>query len=230
MDERMAAAAADILPQIELGDREEERYRDASGHAAGGVTCDPFWRETFDQPLYGGGHTDGWRGHGSGGLGPPAGQRPRFQTGYVGGGSFGYFLDGPGGLYNWSPHPHHALPYPVPPLPHQGHPAPPSSVLSSRESSRDDLTSMGGDFAGGQMFECEDRFRVDRRKLELMIMGQFEPVNANGRGESAAEFFARIGDQTGTTIIWPSRLKIGAKSKKDPHIRVGGHREDCVRR
>ena len=36
----------------------------------------------------------------------------------------------------------------------------------SRESSRDDLTSIGE-----QQFEYEDRFRVDRRKLELMMMG-----------------------------------------------------------
>ncbi len=35
-----------------------------------------------------------------------------------------------------------------------------------RESSRDDLTSVGE-----QIFDFEDRFRVDRRKLELMIMG-----------------------------------------------------------
>ncbi len=37
-----------------------------------------------------------------------------------------------------------------------------------RESSRDDLTSMGD----GQVFEYEDRFRVDRRKLELLMMGK----------------------------------------------------------
>ena len=36
-----------------------------------------------------------------------------------------------------------------------------------RESSRDDLTSMGE-----QIFDYEDRFRVDRRKLELMIIGE----------------------------------------------------------
>lgn len=31
--------------------------------------------------------------------------------------------------------------------------------------------------------------------------------------ESAAVFFKRIGNETGTCVIWPSRLKIGAKSK-----------------
>jgi protein bicaudal C len=30
-------------------------------------------------------------------------------------------------------------------------------------------------------------------------------------------------------VIWPSRLKIGAKSKKDPHIRVGGNEEGVKR-
>ena len=86
-----------------------------------------------------------------------------------------------------------------------------SSVLS-RESSRDDLTSIEG-----HTFEHEERFRVDRRKLEMMMVGRFDQVK-----EEASEFFQRIGEQTNTTIIWPSRLKIGAKSKKDPHIRVGG--------
>ena len=91
----------------------------------------------------------------------------------------------------------------------------PVSVQSSglsRGSSRDDLTSVEG-----HIFEHEERFRVDRRKLELMMIGKFEPIK-----EEAALFFQRIGEKTNTTIIWPSRLKIGAKSKKDPHIRVGG--------
>ena len=48
-------------------------------------------------------------------------------------------------------------------------------------------------------------------------------------GEAAAEFFSRIGNETGTCVIWPSRLKIGAKSKKDPHIRVGGNEEGVKR-
>ena len=48
-------------------------------------------------------------------------------------------------------------------------------------------------------------------------------------GEAAAEFFLRIGNETGTCVIWPSRLKIGAKSKKDPHIRVGGPEEGVKR-
>lgn len=123
----------------------------------------------------------------------------------------------------------------------------------SRESSRDDLTSMELD----QVFDYEERFRVDRRKLELLMMGRFEPIK-----ETAADYFQRvssssskasgcianfflilqIGEDTNTTVIWPSRLKVGAKSKKgersqrsysfrfilsiaDPHIRIGGQEE-----
>ncbi|XP_059097133.1 protein bicaudal C homolog 1-like isoform X2 [Tigriopus californicus] len=90
----------------------------------------------------------------------------------------------------------------------------------SRGSSRDDLTSL----MDGRIFEHEERFRVDRRKLELLMLGRFEPIR-----ESASDYFARIGEETNTTVIWPTRLKIGAKSKKDPHIRVGGF-EEGVRR
>ena len=82
----------------------------------------------------------------------------------------------------------------------------------SRESSRDDINS-----ECEQQFEYEQRFRVDR-KLEMMM------TNSPEFGEAAAEFFERIGAETDTCVIWPSRLKIGAKSKKDPHIRVGGSR------
>ena len=28
--------------------------------------------------------------------------------------------------------------------------------------------------------------------------------------------------ETGATVLWPSKLKIGAKSKKDPHVKVIG--------
>ena len=39
----------------------------------------------------------------------------------------------------------------------------------------------------GQIFEFEDRFRVDRRKLELMMIGKFEPIK-----EGALDFFQRV--------------------------------------
>uniref|UniRef100_W5KVW5 BicC family RNA binding protein 1 n=1 Tax=Astyanax mexicanus TaxID=7994 RepID=W5KVW5_ASTMX len=50
----------------------------------------------------------------------------------------------------------------------------------------------------------EERFRVDRKKLETMLL---------------------VMDETNTQITWPSKLKIGAKSKK-PHIKVNGKRDD----
>ncbi|XP_035670105.1 protein bicaudal C homolog 1-like [Branchiostoma floridae] len=67
----------------------------------------------------------------------------------------------------------------------------------------------------------EERFRVDRRKLEAMLQAA-----AEGRGQTGEEFFEKIMDETNTHITWPSKLKIGAKSKKDPHIKVAGREED----
>ncbi|XP_066305019.1 protein bicaudal C homolog 1-like [Branchiostoma lanceolatum] len=67
----------------------------------------------------------------------------------------------------------------------------------------------------------EERFRVDRRKLEAMLQAA-----AEGRGQTGEEFFQKIMDETITHITWPSKLKIGAKSKKDPHIKVAGREED----
>lgn len=62
----------------------------------------------------------------------------------------------------------------------------------------------------------EEKFRVDRRKLEHLIVG-------NGRfGESGDQFFNNIMKTSQTDIDWPSKLKIGAKSKKDPHVKVRG--------
>lgn len=63
----------------------------------------------------------------------------------------------------------------------------------------------------------EERFRVDRRKLEQMLQAAVA-----GCGQTGEEFFQKIMEETATTITWPSKLKIGAKSKKDPHIKVAG--------
>ena len=64
----------------------------------------------------------------------------------------------------------------------------------SRESSRDDINS-----ECEQQFDYEQRFRVDRKKLEIMM------TNSPEFGEAAAEFFERIGIETDTCVIWPSR-------------------------
>ncbi|CAG5093453.1 Similar to BicC: Protein bicaudal C (Drosophila melanogaster) [Cotesia congregata] len=65
-----------------------------------------------------------------------------------------------------------------------------------------------------------DRFRVNRRRLEQILTGEDESL------ERADVFFEKIMEQTSTMISWPARLKIGAKSKKDPHIKVVGRQED----
>ncbi|KAM9364469.1 protein bicaudal C homolog 1 [Pholidichthys leucotaenia] len=67
----------------------------------------------------------------------------------------------------------------------------------------------------------EERFRVDRKKLEVMLLAASE-----GRVNGGEDFFQKIMDETQTMIAWPSKLKIGAKSKKDPHIKVCGKREN----
>ncbi|XP_034755028.1 protein bicaudal C homolog 1-like isoform X1 [Etheostoma cragini] len=67
----------------------------------------------------------------------------------------------------------------------------------------------------------EERFRVDRKKLEVMLLAASE-----GRVNGGEDFFQKIMDETQTQIAWPSKLKIGAKSKKDPHIKVCGKREN----
>lgn len=80
-----------------------------------------------------------------------------------------------------------------------------------------------GDLLGDDVNEerdpnfVEERFRVDRRKLEQMLQAAVE-----GCGQTGEEFFQKIMEETATTITWPSKLKIGAKSKKDPHIKVAG--------
>uniref|UniRef100_A0A8C1T8V3 BicC family RNA binding protein 1b n=1 Tax=Cyprinus carpio TaxID=7962 RepID=A0A8C1T8V3_CYPCA len=44
--------------------------------------------------------------------------------------------------------------------------------------------------------------------------------------ESTFEMYTWVMEETDTQIAWPSKLKIGAKSKKDPHIKVSGKRDN----
>ncbi|CAG9858598.1 unnamed protein product [Phyllotreta striolata] len=66
----------------------------------------------------------------------------------------------------------------------------------------------------------QERFRIDRRKLEQMLTG------GNDALVPADVFFAKVMEDTDTYITWPNKLKIGAKSKKDPHVRIAGRPED----
>lgn len=73
----------------------------------------------------------------------------------------------------------------------------------------------------------EERFRVDRRKLEEMILASERP--GWGVYENGDIFFQNVMDETGTMVTWPSKLKIGAKSKKDPHVKVCGLEQNVKR-
>ena len=67
----------------------------------------------------------------------------------------------------------------------------------------------------------------DQDQIESVMLGQFEPIK-----ETAVDYFLRIfsGNETGATVVWPQRLKVGAKKGKNPQITIcglkyeGGHR------
>ncbi|KAL6117669.1 uncharacterized protein ACO6RY_15404 [Pungitius sinensis] len=69
----------------------------------------------------------------------------------------------------------------------------------------------------------EERFRIDRKKLENML---YAPKHRDG--ETGEEFFQRVMRETDTQVRWPSKLKIGAKSKKDPHVKVEGKQDNVL--
>uniref|UniRef100_A0A671LVV7 Protein bicaudal C homolog 1-B-like n=1 Tax=Sinocyclocheilus anshuiensis TaxID=1608454 RepID=A0A671LVV7_9TELE len=100
---------------------------------------------------------------------------------------------------------------------------------SSSERSDDSPSAVSEDDSSGHCVHIsppdpdwtEERFRVDRKKLETMLL-----VASEGRINGGEDYFQKVMDETNTQIAWPSKLKIGAKSKKDPHIKVSGKRED----
>lgn len=47
--------------------------------------------------------------------------------------------------------------------------------------------------------------------------------------ENGEVFFQHVMEETGTMVTWPSKLKIGAKSKKDPHVKVCGLEQNVKR-
>ncbi|XP_059471574.1 protein bicaudal C homolog 1-A [Neocloeon triangulifer] len=81
------------------------------------------------------------------------------------------------------------------------------------ESSRDEIR----EHCGPDVYQ--ERFRVDRPKLEQMMQGE---------NNCAEGFFQKIMENTNTYISWPQRLKVGAKSKKDPHVRIAGTPENVA--
>ncbi|XP_069577419.1 bicaudal C homolog 2 isoform X1 [Brachyistius frenatus] len=102
-----------------------------------------------------------------------------------------------------------------------------------REEKKDEKEEEGGgscilrqENAKGQNLDpewLEERFRIDRKKLETMLYAA-----KHGDGETGEEFFERVMRETNTQVKWPSKLKIGAKSKKDPHVKVEGKRANVV--
>ncbi|KAB0796661.1 hypothetical protein PPYR_10722 [Photinus pyralis] len=92
-----------------------------------------------------------------------------------------------------------------------------TSGWDSKEDLRDFITKIGVQDVNDLY---QDRFRVDRKKLEHMLIGD------NEAPEPADTFFHKVMENTNTYITWPSKLKIGAKSKKDPHVRIAGRPED----
>ena len=72
----------------------------------------------------------------------------------------------------------------------------------SRESSRDDINSICE-----QQFEYEERFRVDRRKLELMMIGpggagQLHISQLNWSGDSFLYYFSRVAYLSVVSIVY----------------------------
>uniref|UniRef100_A0A3Q1BQ42 SAM domain-containing protein n=1 Tax=Amphiprion ocellaris TaxID=80972 RepID=A0A3Q1BQ42_AMPOC len=85
-------------------------------------------------------------------------------------------------------------------------------------------SGVGQEKATGQSLDpewVEERFRIDRKKLETMLSCFVA---------SSLLLFAlpQVMRETNTQVKWPSKLKIGAKSKKDPHVKVEGKRANVV--
>uniref|UniRef100_H3D9M8 Bicaudal C homolog 2 n=1 Tax=Tetraodon nigroviridis TaxID=99883 RepID=H3D9M8_TETNG len=108
-------------------------------------------------------------------------------------------------------------------------PEPSEARQSDREEKEDEEDEEGGpgqESAQEQRLDpewVEERFRIDRKKLENML---YAPNIGNS--ETGEEFFERVMRETDTQVKWPSKLKIGAKSKKDPHVKVEGRRDNVV--
>ena len=63
------------------------------------------------------------------------------------------------------------------------------------------------------LYICRRERERGERKINIYLLFFFIPAGKD-RKRSADDFFNDIMKNTGTVILWPSRLKIGAKSKK----------------
>ncbi|XP_061691639.1 bicaudal C homolog 2 [Syngnathoides biaculeatus] len=94
------------------------------------------------------------------------------------------------------------------------------------EEVQQETAAAGPRNAGGQSADperVEERFRINRKKLEAML---YAPKS--GDAVTGEEFFEKVMKETDTQVKWPSKLKIGAKSKKDPHVKVEGKKENVL--
>lgn len=105
-----------------------------------------------------------------------------------------------------------------------GAPSEAPSEISSADSAWSDIRAIAVRLGVSNPEDLHtERFKVDRHKLENMIKVDVEGVN------TAEYFFENLMKSTDTYISWPCRLKIGAKSKKDPHVRIVGKPDDVNR-
>uniref|UniRef100_A0A915DCA8 SAM domain-containing protein n=1 Tax=Ditylenchus dipsaci TaxID=166011 RepID=A0A915DCA8_9BILA len=74
----------------------------------------------------------------------------------------------------------------------------------------------------------EERVQVDRKALETMISEKSEYASSSDSSK-ANELFEKVEKILGVEkVCWPTKLKIGAKTKKDPFVKIFGT-EDGVR-
>ncbi|XP_037911296.1 protein bicaudal C isoform X2 [Hermetia illucens] len=107
-----------------------------------------------------------------------------------------------------------------------GPPSESHSEISSADSDWSDIRTYAAKLGIANPDDLfTDRFKIDRQKLENMIKTETSSEGVN----SAEEFFEDLMKTSKTYISWPCKLKIGAKSKKDPHVRIVGKQEDVQR-
>ncbi|KAL5281386.1 BICC1 family protein [Megaselia abdita] len=105
-----------------------------------------------------------------------------------------------------------------------GPPSEAQSEISSVDSDWSDIRAIANKLGVQNPDDLHtERFKVDRQKLENMI--KTESI-VEGFVNSAEIFFENVMKNSSVCISWPCRLKIGAKSKKDPHVRIVGKPED----
>ncbi|EDW77980.2 uncharacterized protein Dwil_GK24769, isoform B [Drosophila willistoni] len=107
-----------------------------------------------------------------------------------------------------------------------GAPSETQSEISSVDSDWSDIRAIALKLGVQNPDELHtERFKVDRQKLEQFITADSAIEGMNG----AEYFFNDIMNTTDTYVSWPCRLKIGAKSKKDPHVRIVGKVDEVSR-